>query len=466
MNACRPDLHYSLLMGTGNSPTEFKVKYKSELDKNFAPVITGLNEFLLSADRGVGLAVEDAEGFNFRFDLRAGADAERNYFFAERAVKSLLWIVGGRRVYVAGAGADGIAARLAKEYARGGARAFDADFMEKVYGRPFEVVACRELPPEKRRSVRAGGKAAGCRIGFDAGGSDRKVSAVIDGQVVFSEEVVWHPKLNADPDYHFRGIVSALKTAAAKLPRVDSIGVSSAGIYINNRTRVASLFLKVPEEKYHLARDIYIRAAREIGAGIPLTVANDGDVTAVAGGMSFNSDRVLGIAMGTSEAGGYLNAQGGLNGWLSELAFVPCDLNPDGAVDEWSGDKGTGVKYFSQDAVIKLCPAAGIPLDGQLSPAEKLKAVQELMKNGDPRAREIYRQIGVYLGYTLPFYALFYDIKYALVLGRVLSGAGGDLIVSTAEEILRGEFPELTMKIVTPDEKFKRVGQSIAASSL
>ncbi|GHV02564.1 hypothetical protein FACS1894211_14190 [Clostridia bacterium] len=440
------------------------MKYQSALDKDFSPVILGLNDFLKTATRPVGLMAEDADGYNFRFDMRAGANAEANYLFAERIVKSLLWCVGGCKVYVAGA--DEIAARLGKEYKKGGARAFDADFMERVYGRAFEVKACAELPKEKRRSVKAGGKIAGCRIGFDAGGSDRKVSAVIDGQVVFSEEVVWHPKLNADPDYHFQGIVSALKTAAAKLPRVDSVGVSSAGIFINNKTCVASLFLKVPEDKYHLVRDIYIRAAEELGPNIPVTVANDGDVTAIAGGMSFHSDRVLGIAMGTSEAGGYLNAQGGLNGWLSELAFVPCDLNPNGAVDEWSGDKGTGVKYFSQDAVIKLCPAAGIPLDATLSPAEKLKVVQELMKKGDPRAEEIYRTIGIYLGYTLPFYALFYDIKYALVLGRVLSGAGGNLIVSTATEILKTEFPDLQINIVTPDERFKRVGQSIAASSL
>jgi len=242
--------------------------------------------------------------------------------------------------------------------------------------------------------------------------------------------------------------------------------VSSAGIYINNHTRVASLFIKVPEEKYDLTRDIYIRAAKEIGKDIPVTVANDGDVTAIAGGISLNSNNVLGIAMGTSEAVGYLNSEGGLNGWLSELAFVPCDLNPNAAVDEWSGDAGTGVKYFSQDAVILLCAGAGITLDEKLSPAEKLVCVQDLMKNGDKRVIEIYRTIGIYLGYTLPFYALFYEIKYALVLGRVLSGAGGDLIVETASKVLDEEFPNLGIKIVTPDEKFKRVGQSIAASSL
>jgi len=440
------------------------MKFKSNIYEDFRPVILEWEKFQKIADTPISLTVEDSDGYNFRFNCKIGADAEQNYFLIERMVKSLLWIVGGHKIYIAGA--DDLAARIKTAYEKGGARAFDSDFMAKVYGKPFEIIACSTPPAEKRRFVKAGGKIDGCRIGFDAGGSDRKVSAVKDGEVIFSEEVVWHPKLNEDPQYHFDGIVDSLKTAAAKLPRVDSIGVSSAGIYINNLTRVASLFIKVPEEKYDRARDIYIRAAKEIGKDIPVTVANDGDVTAIAGGISLGSNNVLGIAMGTSEAVGYLNSQGGLNGWLSELAFVPCDLNLKAPVDEWSGDAGTGVNYFSQDAVILLCEKAGINLDASLSPAEKLVCVQELMKSGDKRAEEIYRTIGLYLGYTLPFYALFYDIKYALVLGRVLSGTGGDLIVEIASKVLEEEFPSLGIKIATPDEKFKRVGQSIAASSL
>ncbi|MDR2201414.1 MAG: ROK family protein [Clostridiales bacterium] len=437
---------------------------KPELDKNFKPIILEIREFLKGAKSPIGLMVEDADGYNFRFDFMRTGEEARDYPIIERLVKSLLWCVGGYKVYVSGG--DDIAARLAADYRGGGAREFDALFMGRVYGKEFEVAAVDCLPDEKRRVIKAGGNTKGCRIGFDAGGSDRKVSAVVDGKVVFAEEVVWHPKLNADPGYHYEGILSAFKTAAAKLPRVDSIGVSSAGIYINNLTRAASLFIKVPDERFGEVADIYIRAARAIGPDIPVTVANDGDVTAIAGGLSLKADRILGIAMGTSEAGGYLGAGGVLNGWLTELAFVPCDLAPGAAVDEWSGDRGTGVKYFSQDAVIKLCPAAGIELDGALSPAEKLKKAQELMAKGDGRAAKIYTAIGTYLGYTLPFYALFYDVRYALLLGRVLSGEGGGLIVSTAQKILDNEFPENKIKIVTPDEEFKRVGQAIAASSL
>ena len=64
-----------------------------------------------------------------------------------------------------------------------------------------------------------------------------------------------------DPDYHYDGIVSALKSAASHMPRVDAVGVSSAGVYINDRTMSASLFLAVPADLYEAkVKDIYIRA--------------------------------------------------------------------------------------------------------------------------------------------------------------------------------------------------------------
>ena len=135
--------------------------------------------------------------------------------------------------------------------------------------------------------------------------------------------------------------------------------------------------------------------------------------------------------------------------------------------DEWSGDIGCGVKYFSQDAVIKLGEAAGIKFDESLSPAEKLKVVQKMMADNEPIARDIFTDIGIYLGYTLAFYAEFYKINVLLLLGRVTSGDAGKLIADKAKEVLTTEYPELVnIKITFPDEKMKRVGQSIAAASL
>ena len=439
------------------------------LDPDYTPLYLFNRAFLREAHKPLGIAVERSGGQIAVYETKIHGTpefAQADRYYVDRLVKTLLWMKGGFKVYIRGD--EEIFQALKSAYAPGGARAFDAEFMSGVYERPFQVVSCQVLPQEKSLPEAIGRHLDGCRIGFDAGGSDRKVSAVIDGESVFSEEVVWFPKTAEDPDYHFQGIVEAMKSAAAHMPRVDAIGVSSAGIYIDNRAMVASLFLKVPKDLFQeKVKDIYIRAAKEIG-DVPLAVANDGDVTALAGAMSLEDNNVLGIAMGTSEAVGYVDDQGNITGWLNELAFVPVDASPSAMADEWSGDIGCGVKYFSQDAVIKLAPAAGIQLDEALSPAEKLKVVQGLMEEGDPRAASIYQSIGVYLAHALALYYDFYHYKHVLLLGRVMSGKGGDLLLSTCKEVLAEEYPEIAAAIrpSLPDEKFRRVGQSVAAASL
>ena len=452
------------------------LKVQAKLDPKFEPlsvVVREMREATKENGQDVIVAVERNKGQISRYETRIYPDGtghdEENFRFIERIVKTLLWVAGGYRVYIAGS--ETVGNKIKEAYTPDGIRAFDEDYMAGVFENPFEVVTCslEEAPEEYYISASVGRHLDGCRIGFDAGGSDRKVSAVIDGESVYSEEVVWFPKLNSDPEYHYQGILEAMKTAASKMPRVDAIGVSSAGVYIENRTMAASLFLKVGKEDFDKRiKNIYLDVAKEIGEDIPIEVANDGDVTALAGAMDLNDHSVLGIAMGTSEAGGYIDQQGNITGWLNELAFVPVDFNTEAMVDEWSGDYGCGVKYFSQDGVIKLAPYAGIELDESLSPAEKLKVVQELMEKGDQNAADIYETIGVYFGYAIAYYCEFYDIKHVLIMGRVTSGQGGQIILSKAQEVLDKEFPELAskMELHIPDEKSRRVGQSVAAASL
>lgn len=419
------------------------------------------------------IAVERNKGYisTYQMDVyqdNTGHD-EENCGIVERIVKTLLWLHGGYKVTIAGS--EKIYKGIADAYRQGGAREFDVNFMSRVYEKPFEVLyieKAEDAPKEYQAADAVGRHLDGCRIGFDAGGSDRKVSAVIDGETVYSEEVVWFPKLQSDPEYHYQGILEAMKTAASHMPRVDAIGISSAGVYIDNKIMVASLFLKVaPDDFEKRVKNMYIDIAKEFGPDVPLEVANDGDVTALAGAMDLEDDQVLGIAMGTSEAAGYVDSQGNITGWLNEFAFIPVDFNPESMVDEWSGDYGCGVKYFSQDAVIKLAPLAGIQLDEELSPAEKLKVVQGLMAEGDNRAEQIYRTIGVYFGYAIAYYAMFYGIKHVLIMGRVTSGNGGVLILEEADKVLKTEFPELNgIQLHIPDESSRRVGQSVAAASL
>ena len=453
-----------------------KLKINAKLDAGFAPmslVCREMREATKVDGQDIIVAAERNRGYTSVYKTRIYKDNtghdEENCKFIDRIAKTLLWASGGYKLTIAGS--EIVGEYIKNAFSHGGSRDFDVRFMERVYEEKFEVIVTdlENAPEEKSSAFPVGRHLDGCRIGFDAGGSDRKVSAVINGETVYSEEVVWFPKHNSDPDYHYQGILDAMKTAASYMPRVDAIGVSSAGVYIDNKIMVASLFLKVPDEEFEKkVKNMYIDVAREIGENIPIEVANDGDVTALAGAMSLNDNGILGIAMGTSEAAGYVDMEGNITGWLNELAFAPVDYNEDSMVDEWSGDWGCGVKYFSQDSVIKLAPAAGIELDENASPAEKLKVVQNLMAVGDERARNIYDTIGVYFGYAIAYYCEFYDIKQVLIMGRVTSGEGGAILLERAREVLETEFPELAKKVTLniPDERARRVGQSVAAASL
>ena len=449
---------------------EVSVKNVPELDPGFIPLAQFNRAFLAGADKPLDVAVERSNGQVAVWHVKVHSDpalADADEYYVERVIKTMLWMYGGFRVYIAGS--EALADKMKAHYSAQGRQAFDWDYMANVFEHPFEITACDKVPGESGDPKAIGRHLDGCRIGFDAGGSDRKVSAVIDGEPVFSEEVVWFPKINSDPDYHYDGIVAALKSAAEHMPRVDAVGVSSAGVYIDNRTMNASLFLQVPKDLFDAkVKDIYIRAITDTFGDIPYEVVNDGDVSALAGMMSLNEPNVLGIAMGTSEAVGYVDQQGRITGWLNELAFVPVDCHPEAMQDEWSGDIGCGVKYFSQDSVIKLAPRAGIELEESLSPAEKLKVVQKLMAEDDPNAAKIYETIGTYLGHTLAYYYELYGCKHVLLLGRVMSGKGGDIILEEAKRVLADEYPECAGKLLPglPDEKFRRVGQSVAAASL
>ncbi len=415
------------------------------------------------------IALERESGAVSVFSARlVQGDAEMRQRHAERLAKFFLWSRGGWRLHV-WAEDEGVAPALDSAYRPGGARAFDADLMSRVYGRKFEVIPAAnpgEVPSAVESERVLGGNLDGCRIGFDLGASDYKVAAVRDGEAVYSDEFPWNPKDEADPDYHYRHLNEGLRRAAEHLPRVDAIGGSSAGVIVDNRFMVASLLRSIPEDKLPQARDLFLRLREEWG--VPFEVANDGDVTALAGAMSLGVTGLLGIAMGSSEAAGYINPAGKMTGWLNELAFAPVDLNPEAAADEWSGDRGVGALYFSQQAVNKLLPAAGIPVAAELTLPERLKHVQGLMAEELASPRSIYETIGVYLAHALPLYAGFYDMQHVLVLGRVTSGRGGGILLDRAREVLGSDYPELAEKIALhlPDEKSRRVGQAVAAASL
>jgi predicted NBD/HSP70 family sugar kinase len=445
------------------------------LDPDFKPAVLA-NHYYLEAVEASGngvplvLGLERVDGALSRYETMVFAEnhpqAQANLYYVERILKFLLWQRGGWKVYVGGP--LFIGEHLQELYSAEGRQAFNNTFMGAVYDQPFSVVSClvEQVPPQKEIEKSLGRHLDGHRIGFDLGASDLKVSAVVDGEAIFSTEIEWQPRQQTDPQYHRQKIQAALDLAKSKMPYVDAIGGSSAGVYVNNRPMIASLYRGIPKGKFGQIHNMFLEIRDEMG--VPLEIVNDGEVTALAGSMSLEDDSVLGIAMGSSEAAGYVTRQGNITDWLNELAFAPVDYHPAAPRDEWSGDKGVGALYFSQQCVFRLAPKVGIDIPRDLTDAQKLKSVQEKLEAGEEGARQIWETMGIYLGYTLAHYADFYAIKHVLILGRCTSGKGGPLMLDGANRVLADEFPALARQInlQLPDEKSRRVGQSIAAASL
>lgn len=445
---------------------------KIALKRDFKPPITLLQELRRAArPKGKVLAIawERENGYVSRYDLPLPTRAEESAevaLLAERIVKFLLWSSGGWRLMLSGPAK--LCQRIRRQYTKTGARAFDVKFMEGVYNQPMrvELRTLAEMPQAYERTLLIDTRINGCRIGFDLGASDFKISALKRGKVVFSEEFPWDPRNQSDPEYHYNQLNEGLKKAASSLPRVDAIGGSTAGVVVDNRIQVASLFRAIPAARYAEAQNLFQRLASEWQ--VPIEVANDGDVTALAGLMSLGKKGILGVAMGSSEAGGFVDRQGCLTGRLSELAFAPVDLHPTAPEDEWSGDKGVGAMYFSQQAVNHLAQRKGIRFPARMRLPERLKKVQERMLDGDVAALNVFQKIGLFLGYTVPWYREFYGFDSMMILGRVTSGPGGVMLLETARLILSDQFPEVAeeVDVFMPDEKARRVGQSVAAATL
>ena len=451
-------------------------RHRSSIDPGLVPAVLWTRAYLKRCDRTGGstdltIALRREDGTASLFPTRVlayGVDDDATYLHVERTIKFLLWSRGASDILLCGPEAAQLALRLQADYSAVGCHAFDADFFRKVFERPliFQTIDASGLPVASAAPLPLGRNLDGCRIGFDLGGSDRKCAALIDGKVVFSEEVKWDPYFQSDPAYHLAGIRHSLDLAARHLPRVDTIGGSSAGVYVNNKVRVSSLFRGITDAGIFdsKVRDIFLGLAKSYG--VPFEVLNDGDVTALAGSMSLGRNAVLGVAMGTSVAAGYVDKAGNLTNWLSELAFVPVDYRLNGPADEWSADRGCAVQYFSQQGVGRLLPLAGIDLPASMRLPEQLEELQKLLLVADPRAQQVYEAIGIALGYAIAHFASFYEMSCLLIMGRVTSGQGGTIIIEHARMVLCDEFPELRIDLVVPAEKDKRHGQAIAAASL
>ena len=447
-------------------------------DTGFQAPLKALN-FLRAHAHGaaqtVAVAWEREDGHVYRYDLAIPARIHPAMLpgvrhLVERVAKFVLGGAGGWKLSLAGP--DEIVKPVAKAYTKKGARAFDYEFFKDLYGRPIEtaILPLRKMPVTCEREVVVKGNTNGNRIGFDLGASDFKISALKRGRVVFSKEFPWDPRNQPDPEYHYEKLSAGLEEAAVALGgKVDAIGGSTAGTLEGKRLGPASLIRAVLEkapEKKEIARNLFTRIEEEWQC--PFEVFNDGDVTALAGAIAMKRTGILGIAMGSSEAAGYINQKGALTGRISELAFAPVDLNPNAAKDEWSGDAGGGAMYFSQQAVDHLARQFGMKFPKAMKLPERLKVVQAAMEKREELALRVYLMIGRYLANAAAWYHEFYDYSNLMILGRVTSGFGGDIILNTARMGLEAVDPMLAeqIDIFMPDEKARRLGQSVAAAQI
>ena len=198
------------------------LKVQAKLDPGFAPmalVCKNMREGAAENGQDIVIAAERNKGYTTVYKTRIYKDNtghdEENCKFIDRIAKTLLWVSGGYKLIIAGSKVVG--EYIKNTFCYDGTRDFDVRFMERVYEEKFEVILTdlEHAPEDKSSAAPVGRHLDGCRIGFDAGGSDRKVSAVVNGETVYSEEVVWFPKINSDPEYHYQGILDAMKTAAS-----------------------------------------------------------------------------------------------------------------------------------------------------------------------------------------------------------------------------------------------------------
>jgi len=466
------------------------------LDPNFCPYILSKKHYLKhiadcrTFDKvgDLHFAVERPDGCGRdRLPVfKAGHEGfDASIFLAGEAIRYMLWQRGGYKLTLFGP--KEVCEALTTAYSPGGKYDFEVKTMPKIYSTKWvvsTVSSLEALPENKEAPVHCGKVASGCRIAFDLGKSDVKTVAVKDGEVLDSAETEWDVT-NADPQYHYDLIVKAMKDTAAKLPGpVEAIGGSATGaVSANSEATWCDCFPNVPPDVYQKrVVPIFNDIAKAEFGGVPIKVINDGEVTAVAGSHMVGEGCLFGISLGSSEGSGYVYEDGSLTGWINENAYNPFDLNPDAPGNPWSPHRGDAAMYLGQRAATRLAKKGGVDLPPEMMPdhpnmnaaihvphAQVLKKIQAAMKDPakEPQVSKIYATIGVYLGYAIAQYCEYLPIKNVLILGRVTTGHGGEIMMEWARKVLSADFPDLAhIKFHTPSEHMKRVGQCVAAAAL
>ena len=316
------------------------------LDKDFKPIIDSFESFQRRAKEPITLTIKRGEEVIFPFSMRISSNFEKSYFYTKRLLLTLLWMVGGEEILYTGSPL--FYHYLEKRLETDEEILSSLHEMEKIFNRSFSFKRVEEVPQRKDKVNPFSGSFKGCRIGLDLGGSDRKVTVVKDNEVLYSEETLWSPKEQNDPQYHYLGMLDSLERAKKYLPHVDGIGISTAGIVANNELLFAALYAKVAEEKKQKeVRPVFKNIMKEHFPNVPFQVENDGDVSAIGASTLYHKNKVLGLALGTSFAAGYVK-DSSLNGWISELSKVPINVSKKARKHYILGIEGSASEYLSK----------------------------------------------------------------------------------------------------------------------
>ena len=393
--------------------------------------------------REFAIAVENTDGiFVFKTYINT-YDIESSCFYIERLAKTMLWIYGAFKIYLNGD--ERIFTHISNVYSSDGDRSFDVEFMTNVYDRAF-TVSSEKIPGSDSDKISHGVSVSrnGCRVGIDIGGSYIKYCALDNGNVVSAGKIQWQPKEHTNPYYHLDKMREAYKLAAEKLSHVDSLGISTAGVVIDNKLKTASVFLKISSDYTKEIPTLYHRIP---DADVPVLISNDGDISALGGVIQNAQSPLLGVSFGTSFAAGYVDRNKSLTSRLNELAFVPINFSPSATIDPWSGDKGCSAMYLSQEGVAALASDFEIALDKDMSVSQKCWIIRDLIEANDERAVKLYTELGKWFGLSIAWFSQFYELKTIMIAGGTVGGYAGEVMLKGASDALSKEFPELYEKL-------------------
>lgn len=429
-------------------------------ENEFTLPYESFSSFQAEANQEIEIVLSRGKGLVYPFSLRINDDFEESYFHLKKVLFALLWTIGGSRFlfHCDSSFYSRFVGKIQKD------EEVHASFkaIEKIYGEPVSFFLTEEIPFKTIKTAKRTLLPSGCRVGLDLGGSDIKVMALQDGKVLYSSEILWSPKTARDPSYHDSFIRSALKEAASYLPRVDAVGVSTSGVVEEEDLIYPSLFTSCSEkDKKEGIRVLLKEISHELFPNATFSLINDGDASALGASFLYEKDSVLGLSLGTSLAGGYVK-NGFLYPYLNELSKVPVNFSSFAKRHYQLGIKGSASEYLSQKGIIALTEESGVELKGTLP--EKLLMVQVLAEQGNDEVLQAYRTFGKRLGSCVLYFSLFLDFSCVFLLGRVLSGKGGETLLESANEYLASKGSELTL--FSADERFKRLGQAYVAACL